>query len=297
MQKKLTKMFIMEKRSKPEILKALGLTSNQYRYLLEKYNLRRNPVRTTNWFNRDLKNLIDEEIYILGFLWADGYLNGTDIKNNLQCEIIYNDFRMIEDIFDKTGDWSRLYRKASIKNGVKRQKRVCLTISDRELIKKFIKFDFDKKSYINPTKILRLIPKNKHYLFYRGYIDGDGCFYITDTATQFILSSSYDQDWKHIEKLFKYLDINKYQIKKTISKNNHKFSKIRISSREAVKKLVEYIYKDTTDICLKRKFEKVKFLLDSKDVQQQFLERTKKISRLPVDNADELLYNRRNKVR
>ena len=67
MQKKLTKMFIMEKRSKPEILKALGLTSNQYRYLLEKYNLRRNPVRTTNWFNRDLKNLIDEEIYILGF--------------------------------------------------------------------------------------------------------------------------------------------------------------------------------------------------------------------------------------
>ena len=114
MQKELSKMFITEKRPKSEILEVLGLTNNQYRYLLKKYNLHRKPVRITNWFNHDFKNLIDEEIYILGFLWADGYLNGTGIKSNLQCEIIYSDFRMIESVFDKTGDWSRIYRKASI---------------------------------------------------------------------------------------------------------------------------------------------------------------------------------------
>ena len=39
MQKELTKMFITEKKPKSEILKVLGLTSNQYRYLLTKYNL------------------------------------------------------------------------------------------------------------------------------------------------------------------------------------------------------------------------------------------------------------------
>lgn len=262
MQKKLIKMFIVDRRPKSEILKALKLTSNQYSYLLRKYDLRRTPVRTTNWFNHELKNLTDEEVYILGFLWADGYLNGTGIKYNLQCEIIYDDFKTIEKIFDKTGDWSRHFRKESIKNGVNRQKRVCLTISDRELIKKFIAFDFDKKSYINPTKILKLIPKNKHYLFYRGYIDGDGCFYITEKANQFSIGSTYDQDWTHIENLFKKINIkDQYTIQRRISKKRHKLSQIRVTSKDSVTKLAQYLYQDKLHIGLPRKFEKVKHLL------------------------------------
>jgi intein/homing endonuclease len=261
MQKELTKMFITEKRPKSEILKVLGLTSNQYRYLLTKYNLHRKPVRTTSWFNHDFKNLTDEEIYILGFLWADGYLNGAGIKSNLQCEITYNDFKTIEDSFDKTGDWSRLYRKASIKNGVKRQKRVCLTISDRALIRKFIDFDFDKKGYINPIKILKLIPKNKHYLFYRGYVDGDGCFYITYNANQFSIGSTYNQDWTHIENLLKKLNIKNYSIQRRISNKRHKLSQIRVTSKESITKIVKYLYKDKQHIGLSRKLDKVKHLL------------------------------------
>ncbi len=255
------KRLIRQKKTILEIANILELTKNQVDYKLNKYKLRKKFKRKTNWFNQGFTNITDEEAYILGFLWADGYLNGTDIKSNLQCEIIYDDFKAIAKTFDKTGDWSRHFRKASNKNGVNRQKRVCLTISDRALIRKFILFDFSKKSYLPPTRLLKLIPKNKHYLFYRGYIDGDGCFYITKKANQFAIASSYEQDWTHIEDLFYCLDIQKYQIKRTISKTGCKYSHIRTSSKESLIKLVKYLYKDKTNIGLKRKFNKIKHLL------------------------------------
>jgi hypothetical protein len=255
------KKLIKQNKTIPEIANLLGLTKGQVDYKLNKYKLRKKFKRQTNWFNQDFTNITNEEAYILGFLWADGYLNGTEVKSNLQCEIVYNDFKDIEKIFDKTGDWSRLFRKASNKNGIKRQKRTCLTISDRALIRKFILFDFDKKSYLPPTKLLKLIPTNKHYLFYRGYFDGDGCFYITDKANQFSIGSQYNQDWMHIEKLFKLLKIDKYHIQRRISNKGHKLSQIRVFSRDSVTKIARYVYQDKTSIGLKRKFSKVSHLL------------------------------------
>lgn len=219
-------------------------------------------VKKTIWYNNTFKNFSDEEIYILGFLWADGYLNGTpDIKNNLQIEIIYKDFVDIEPVFDTVGKWGKYIRKASIKKGVKRQKRICVSISSRELVRKLIVLGFDKKNNTSPIKILKLIPQKKQYLFIRGYVDGDGCYYITKAAHQFCISSNYNQDWTWIEELFHKLKITKFQITRETSKKKYKCSRIRTSSRESMEKLAQYIYQDNTHIGLTRKFHKVKHLL------------------------------------
>jgi intein/homing endonuclease len=259
MQKILKRLFIKEQKSASKIANILGCTTNHVYGQLAKYKIKKNKPRSTEWFNQKLKNLTDEEIYILGFLWADGYLNGNDkAKRNLKCEIVYDDFLDLEKIFNSVGQWGRCKREASIKNGISRQARMCLTISDTQLINKFIVLDFDKKSYISPNKFLKIIPKNKHYLFYRGYVDGDGCFYITNKAKHFFIGSTYNQNWSHIEKLFKKLKINKYNIQHNISKKGHKDSRIRISNLEGVKKIAQYLYQDRLDIGLKRKYEKVK---------------------------------------
>lgn len=258
MEKRLRQLFIIEQKSASKIADILGCTTNHVYGQLTKYKIRKNKPRATQWFNQKLRHFTDEEIYILGFLWADGYLNGSKRKNNLQCEIIYSDFLNLEKIFDKVGKWGKLKRKESIKNGVSRQARICLTISDTRLIDKLMVLDFDKKSYIPPNKLLKRIPKNKHYLFYRGYSDGDGCFYITDKAKHFFIGSTYNQDWSHIEILFKKLKIKHYKIKKYISKNGNKDSRIRVSSIDAVQKIAKYLYQDKLHIGLKRKYEKVK---------------------------------------
>ena len=146
-----------------------------------------------------------------------------------------------------------------------RQTRISLTISDTKLIDKFLLLDFHKKSHIGPYKLLKKIPKNKQYLFYRGYVDGDGCFYITDKAKQFSIGSTYDQDWSHVETLFKSLKIKKYKIQKNISKLGHKDSRIRISNVDDLTKLVNYLYQDRLDIGLKRKYNKVASYVLTKD--------------------------------
>lgn len=259
MEKILKKLFIEEQKSASKIAKILGYTTSQVYGKLAKYNIRKSKPRSTEWFNQKLKNFTDEEIYLLGFLWADGYLNGNDKKRNLQCEIIYDDFIDLQPVFDKVGKWGKHKREASTHNGVNRQARMNLVVSDTKLIQKLISvFDFDKKSFFAPTKLLNAIPKRKQYLFYRGYSDGDGCFYITDNAKHFFIGSTYDQDWSHIENLFKKLKIKHYHIQKNISKLGHKDSRIRISSLDAIQKLARYLYQERKDIGLQRKYQKVK---------------------------------------
>lgn len=259
MEKTLRKLFIKENKSASKIGKILGWTTNHVYGQLTKYNIRKNKSKVTEWFNQKLNNFTDEEIYILGFLWADGYLNGRDIKRNLQCEILYKDFINLQSVFHKVGKWGKYKRPASIKNGVSRQARINLTISDTKLIQKLISnFDFDKKNYICPTKLLNKIPQKKQYLFYRGYSDGDGCFYIANKAKHFFIGSTYNQDWAHIIDLFKRLKIYHYNIQKFTTKLGHKDSRIRVSSLDAIKKIAQYLYQDRLDIGLKRKYEKVK---------------------------------------
>ena len=262
MEKTLKKLFITEQKSAPEIAKILGFTTNQIYGKLSKYGIRKNKPRVTQWFNKTLKNLTDEDVYLLGFLWADGYLNAQNAKtnnyHNLQCTIVYNDFLDLKPIFNKVGNWGEYIKEANIKDGVCRQKSIILTISDTRWNSILCSVDFDKKGYASPTKLLKKIPKKKHYLFYRGYVDGDGCFYITDKAKHFFIGSTYNQDWSHIESLFTKLKIKHYKIKKYVSKTGYKDSRIRISSIDGIQKIVKYLYQDRLDMGLKRKYEKVK---------------------------------------
>jgi intein/homing endonuclease len=258
--KELEKLFIKEQRSASEIGRIVGLSTNQVFGQLQKHGIRKNKPRLTQWFNISFKKLTDDEIYLLGFLWADGYLSNKN--RSLQCEIILDDFLDLEKTFNNVGQWGRYLRSGGFKKGVNRRKRMLLTISDVELVRKFISFDFHKKNYICPKKLLKKIPIKKRFLFYRGYSDGDGCFYITEKAKHFFIGSTYNQDWSHIKYLFESLSIKNYSVQKIISKLNHKDSRIRVSSKDAVVKIANYLYKDRLDLGLKRKYEKVKGMID-----------------------------------
>jgi hypothetical protein len=128
-----------------------------------------------------------------------------------------------------------------------------------------IENDYDKKSYTSANKILSKIPNEiKHYWF-RGLIDGDGCFYHYtpkkgSTLRQFVLTSTYEQDWTYFENLCKELEI-KYTIKR-IKNIKSASSVIRITNKKGIKKLGEYIYQNfkKDSIGLIRKFNKFKLI-------------------------------------
>ena len=138
--------------------------------------------------------------------------------------------------------------------------------NNKRILNFLIEHDFDKKSYMSADKILSKIPDELKHYFFRGLIDGDGCFYYYkpengSTLRQFALASSYEQDWSYFEKLCKEKNI-KYNIKRTIGKNSSS-SVIRITNKDGILKLGEYIYKDLHEdnIGLIRKYEKYKLII------------------------------------
>ncbi len=102
----------------------------------------------------------------------------------------------------------------------------------------------------------------KHY-FWRGLIDGDGCFYYGKKGNyQFCIASSFQQDWSATEDLFKELNIFKYSINRRSQKRRsgkyHNYSTIATAIGEGITKLGNYIYKGYPNdkIGFKRKYNK-----------------------------------------
>ena len=97
--------------------------------------------------------------------------------------------------------------------------------------------------------------------FFRGIIDGDGCFYNGKGLKLFSVTSSIEQDWKYLEDLFNSLNIE-YKIRKKEHKNktgniSHS-SLIEVIGINRIIKIGNYIYNgfDLDKIGLKRKYDK-----------------------------------------
>lgn len=128
-----------------------------------------------------------------------------------------------------------------------------------------ISLDFDRKSYTSPDKLLDKIPHNLKYCFYRGVVDGDGCFYIGDNNYMFNITSSFNQNWKYVKSIFKELDI-KYNVVEKEHKNKNGnislSSVIYICNVKDILKFGDYIYEDfeNNSIGLYRKYLKYKHM-------------------------------------
>jgi len=77
------------------------------------------------------------------------------------------------DIFNSTGKW-RYY------NISRNQWKPILSavVNNRLLYEFLVDNDYKLKSYNSADKILSKIPNSLHHYFFRGLIDGDGCFYL-----------------------------------------------------------------------------------------------------------------------
>lgn len=201
----------------------------------------------------DEKQFLDiktpEIAYLLGFIWADGYLSRI---HTIGISCLSTDMNNIENIFQKTGEWNK-----TIRNRPNRKQITTFYTSNKELVNFLKENDYHAKSEESADKILSRIPNNLKRYWLLGLIDGDGCFYRGKYAKQFSIGSSYNQKWNYIINIFKQLDINKFKIKKVIQKNEkHKSSMIRISKSSEIIKLIQYIYPKGYEFGLKRKFDK-----------------------------------------
>lgn len=206
-----------------------------------------------------IETVTPESAYIFGLLWADGF-TGNPTNCSIKIEIIEEDLQELKPIFDSTGKW-KYYRRQ--RQTWKPVGTGC--INNRKLFEFLVENNYQNKSGGSANNILNHIPTNLHHYFFRGLIDGDGCFYFhkKQYLHQFSVSSTFDQDWGYFTDFLIKNDILNFSISrrtrlnpKTNKENSH--SVLRISSRSEVIKLGEIIYKDyeLSPIGLTRKYKK-----------------------------------------
>jgi hypothetical protein len=197
-----------------------------------------------------------ESAYLLGILWADGYLNCTSQHYTIRLEIVARDAIKILPIFAESGNW--LTQVRTRKN---RKKQMRISTSQQPLYEFLKECDYENKSTVAPSNILSRIPKSLHNYWWRGYFDGDGCFYFNkkNKCRQLSIAGSFTQDWTECEILMQSLGI-KYTItrrKQHRKGKTHFSSTIRITNKVDIIKFGEYLYGETYDnIGLARKYKK-----------------------------------------
>lgn len=203
--------------------------------------------RTNDEFNINIEQFINiqkpEVVYILGFLWADGYI----VRNEIRLEIVKDDLDAIKPILESIGKWTYSYRN---RNGCRASGRA--TTSNKKLKEFLVEHDYDKKSYVSADKILSKIPNELKHYFFRGLVDGDGCIYVLKNKKRISVSGSYEQNWFFIDNLCYELKISAYTYR--IINSTSKYSTIEINGNNAII-LGDYIYKGKL-FGLNRKYNK-----------------------------------------
>lgn len=208
--------------------------------------------------NINIKEVFDislsENIYLLGLLWADGWI--TKKYNSVKIEILKSDYNDIRHIFK---NWNIYLKTNSAKN-----ETVTCCINNYQFHELLKNSDYFDKKIKTPKKILDIIPKNLHYYFWRGYFDGDGCFYYKMNKypiRQVFFTSSYEQDWSEHEIMLDMLNIDKYKINKIVTKTKgvngkfNQYSQLRFTQKDLIKKFGDYIYQGSL-FGLERKYQK-----------------------------------------
>jgi intein/homing endonuclease len=240
-----TRKQINSKASKIKLKVKTDVKNSNYKQIaLEYYNTSQSKSNVSfDYF----QNTTQEAAYILGFIFADGYLHLK--TKNLLIENLKKDLDDIQFIFDKVGKWTSTERQRKDKQLQKR-----IQTNNKDLFKFLLEHNYLNRE-LGADKILKHIPENFHKDFIRGYFDGDGCFYFypKESLRQCSFCSCYDQDWKFLQNILDGLNI-KYSICRRVQKQN-KHSVLRFTGKKNIKIFGDYIYNNTCGHLL-RKYNK-----------------------------------------
>jgi len=206
-----------------------------------------------------IKNISPIHAYILGFLWADGYIqkNKRKYDYNIKINLNIQDAKEIYNLLLKTGKWK--YTEYANKNS---KIYARLYYANKSLYEFLCNNDYLIKSSTQPVKILNHINQNLHPYWWRGYLDGDGYYNLDYKTGQHVIyiASNFDQNWNFCTNLCKKLGVESHlkSHKTTVHANSHFY----LVGKQNVYKFLHYIYKDYNNLGLSRKFNKFKYATD-----------------------------------
>lgn len=193
-----------------------------------------------------------EVAYMLGFIWADGYIVGSGVRRTIEIEITEKDAEVLAPIFNKVGKWA--IRKRQRGND---KPTWTFSTNNKNIYDFLFANDYKEKSLVSCCKILQIIPNDFKKYFWRGYFDGDGTVKCIGRGIAIGLAGSYNQDWSEIEKLYQSLGQTNYKIYKR-EQNGNKSSSVIVQNRLGCFLISSYLL--SSSLGLARKTERLKLL-------------------------------------
>ena len=197
-----------------------------------------------------------EAAYVLGLLWADGYLLKKKGSYKIRLENLTADAATFRPVLFQAGRWTESSRERP-----GRQSQTTFTTSNRDLHEFLSSNDYLVKSSASADSILATIPEALRCFWFRGYFDGDGCFYLNTAQHLYQVSfaGSYSQNWTFVTTLLDSLNI-KHQIVRREQMRKHapstRSSVVRFGGKDQLLRFGRYIYSGIPTIGLNRKRRK-----------------------------------------
>ena len=197
-----------------------------------------------------------EIAYLLGLLWADGYIL---LPGRIILECVQKDMVHFKPLFDATGNWCYSER---IRAG--RQPQASIYTNNGVLAQHLNSKGYYPRSACNYEQILDTIPKELHSFFFLGLMDGDGNWYFHEERglRQASISASINQDWSSVESILTDLGIS-YSISRSFPHHKSQSSGIRVIGKRNITILGNYLYPNpiAVELALPRKYEKWKVIV------------------------------------
>lgn len=198
-------------------------------------------------------NTPKELAYFLGFFWADGYNKPKD--KALVIEVAEEDGIILEPIFMRLATFS-VYKR----NREGRKPQMTFYYKDKNLFELINSLGKYPNSIESHEKILTFIPKEYLIYFLRGFIDGDGSYYLSDKAVQFNIASSINQDWSYLQKILNEFGMETIVNKTESEKGNS--SHLRCTNPSKITNFLKILYKVKDSIWLTRKYLKAQMIIN-----------------------------------
>lgn len=244
-----TKISIKNRLKKLGLLLSVEEKKERYALRVQKFNI------DYEFFSNPKNENLFTSAYLLGYLWADGYINKKLKRqdNKVVLYIVTEDANDVKNLFLQSGEWR--FRNEIPKIG---KPLTAISAYSKDLHCFLEQMDFKIKSQTSPYKILQ--GKQTEYIrgFWRGCLDGDGCYHFNpDPRIRkkcISLFGTKNQDWTSYTNFLKSLEID-FQVREKGS-----CSLVEISRAKSIVKLIDFIYPNEKYdlIGLKRKFCKAK---------------------------------------
>ena len=245
-----------------QIGNVLGFSKGQIDGKISKLNLKKKKREKNECYFSKIDSPI--KAYFLGFIFADGYIiyNPQNMNYELGMRLQSQDKYVLEKLNEEIGGQFCIYHNEPKTTVLQNENNKIIHSNDSDTLrvysKKIVEDLISHGVVPNKTQndIYPIVDDEYFFDFLRGYIDGDGCYYINNGYTYMHITCSSQYVLKYLQQ-----KLLTYNIETKLYCEKAKKYRLMCISKNEMSKLVNRLYYKDDLFFLKRKYNLIEHFI------------------------------------